>query len=335
MNTRQLSYVLSIAETGSLSAAARELHISQPALSKYLSELEEELGTELFLHHKKHLYPTSAGKIYLEAANRIIAVKEQTYQIISELSSGYQKTITIGVTPLRGSIAIARIFNQFHRRYPNVKIEMKERYMAGLRKAVLDHSVDLALGTCNDPDETDIVHTSFHEEDLVLFVPSFHPLAYQASQDLDHLTSIDIRKFQDTPFLLATESSTIRQTADVIFQQNQMQPTVVYEADNNLILKHMAAQGAGIAILSRNHIEPSKNLVYFNMKPNYSVHLTIMSAVDHVLSEEERFLIILNYLQEAENRNYRFNPNQNARELIDEFQLYNAERRAHIWTPRS
>ena len=133
MNTRQLSYILSIAETGSLSAAAKELAISQPALSKYLSELEEELGTELFLRHKKHLYPTSAGKVYLDAAKRIIAVKEQTYQMIAELSGGYQKTITIGVTPLRGSIAIARIFTQFHRRYPNVKIEMKEHYMAGLR----------------------------------------------------------------------------------------------------------------------------------------------------------------------------------------------------------
>ena len=213
--------------------------------------------------------------MYLDAANRIIAVKEQTYQMIAELSGGYQKTITIGVTPLRGSIAIARIFNQFHRRYPNVKIEMKEALHApDCARPLLDHTVDLALGTCNDPDEPGIVHTSFHEEDLVLFVPSFHPLAYQASRDLAHLTSIDIRKFQDTPFLLATENSTIRQTADMIFQQNGMQPTVVYEADNNLILKHMAAQGAGIAILARNHMEPSKNLVYFNIKPNYSVHLT-------------------------------------------------------------
>ncbi len=334
MNTRQLSYLLTIAETGSLSAAAKEAGVSQPALSKYLSELEDELGTELFLRHKKHLYPTPAGKVYLNAANRIIAVKEQTYQMIAELSGGYQKTITIGVTPLRGSIAIARIFNQFHRRYPNVKIEMKERYMAGLRKAILDHTVDLALGTCNDPDEPGIVHTSFHEEDLILFVPSFHPLAYQASRDLSHLTSIDIRKFQDTPFLLATENSTIRQTADIIFQQNQMQPTVVYESDNNLILKHMAAQGAGIALLARGHMEPSRNLVYFSIRPNYSVHLTIMSAVDHVLSEEERFLISLNYLQETENPNYRFNPNQSARELIEEFQLYSAEKREYLWTPR-
>ena len=62
MNTRQLTYVLSIAETGNLSAAAKELGVSQPALSKYLAELEDELGTELFLRYKKQLSPTVTRK---------------------------------------------------------------------------------------------------------------------------------------------------------------------------------------------------------------------------------------------------------------------------------
>ena len=326
MNTKQLHYILAIAEEGGLTAAAEKLHITQPALSKYLAELEEELGTELFFQHKKRYYPTAAGKIYLDAASRIIAVKEQTYQMISELSVGYQKTITIGVTPLRGSIAIAKIFNQFHRRYPNVKIELKEHYMAGLRKAVQAHEVDLALGTCIDPDELGIVHTSFHEEEVVLFVPSFHPLAYQASHDFSHLTAIDIRKFKDTPFILATRNSTIRHTTDMLFQQNQMQPTIVYEADNNLILKNMADQGAGVTILARSHMEPSRNLVYFSLKPKCFVHMTVMSAPDHILSEEERYLMALNYQTEAQNPNYHFSPNQAAKNLIEEFQLYHAER---------
>ena len=147
MNTRQLTYVLSIAETGNLSAAAKELGVSQPALSKYLAELEDELVLKLVHVFEKELFQKEMFDSYSFFETRIIGVKEQTYQIISELSNGYQKTLHIGVTPLRGSIAIAQIFNQFHRRYPNVKIEMKERYMAGLRRAIQDHSVELALGT--------------------------------------------------------------------------------------------------------------------------------------------------------------------------------------------
>lgn len=334
MNTRQLSYILAIAEHGSLSKAAKVLGVSQPALSKYLSELEDSLGTELFLRHKKHLYPTSAGSIYLEAASRIIAVKDQTYQTIADLTGGHQKTLTIGVTPLRGSIAIAQIFNQFHSRYPNVRIELKENYMADLRQAVIDHKVDLALGTCIDPDANDLIHTSFHEEDMIVFLPSFHPAAAKASRDLQHLNSIDISDLQDTPFLIGKTGSTIRQMTDIIFEQNRIHPTIIYEANNNLILKHMAENGSGAALLTRGHLEPSKNLVYFTLRPNYSVHLTVMAARDHHFTEEERYLMALNYITETKNLNYRFNPNKLALDIIQEFHLDHLEEKHVEWTPR-
>ena len=61
--------------------------------------------------------------------------------------------------------------------------------------------------------------------------------------------------------------------------------------------------------------------------------MTIMSAPDHILSEEERFLIYLNYLQESKRANYRFNPNANAKRLLEEYELYDTERRTHTWTP--
>lgn len=321
MNTKQLSYILTIAEQGNLSAAAKLLGISQPALSKYLNSLEDELGTDLFLRHNKRLYLTSAGKIYAEAASRIIAVKEQTYQMISALSEDYQKTITVGVTPLRGAVAMARIFNQFHRRYPHVNLQFEEHYQAQLRQAVLNHSVNLALGTCIDLEDPEVTYYSAHEEDLILFVPSFHPLASLASPDLEHLTSIEIKKFQDTPFLIGEKGSTIRQLADIIFQQNHMEPTIVYKTDNNLILKNMAQNGAGATLLAEAHMEPSKNLVYFRLKPNYSMHLSVMVPKNQPLSEEERYLIALNFVAENRNSRYRLNPNPEAQALLEEFQI--------------
>ena len=321
MNTKQLSYIISIAEHGNLSAAAEALGVSQPALSKYLSELEEELGTDLFLRHKKRLYLTAAGKIYVESARRIIDVKEQTYQTIASLSGSYQKTITIGVTPLRGAISIAKTFPQFRKRYPNVNIAIKEQYAAELRQSVINHSVNMALGTCIDLENPNILYISAHEEDLALFVPSFHPLASFASQDLQHLTSIEVYRFLDTPFLLGGKGSTIRQLADIIFQQHQMQPTVVFETDNNLVLKNMAQNGAGIALLPRSQAEPSRSLVYFLLKPNYSMHLTVMAPKDQVLSEEERYLIALIFASQFGSPNYRFNPCPLAKEILQEFRF--------------
>ncbi|MFR5732003.1 MAG: LysR family transcriptional regulator [Clostridium sp.] len=213
------------------SAAAKELGVSQPALSKYLAELEDELGTELFLRYKKQLYPTAAGKIYLEAATRIIGVKEQTYQMISELSNGYQKTLHIGVTPLRGSIAIAQIFNQFHRRYPNVKIEMKERYMAGLRRAIQTTASNWHLAPATTRTNPISSILLFHEEELVRS-SFFILLAYQVLVDLDHLTAIDIRKFSGHP--VPARYGKFNHTADCdddFSAEPELQPIVVYESD--------------------------------------------------------------------------------------------------------
>lgn len=320
MNTRQLSYIISIAEHGNLSAAAVALGVSQPALSKYLSELEDELGTDLFLRHKKRLYLTAAGKIYVDAARQILSVKAQTYQMITSLSGGYQKTITVGITPLRGAVAMARIFPHFHKRYPHVNIALKEQYPAELRQSVLNHSANLALRTCIDLEDPEVLFISAHEEDLALFVPSFHPLASLASPDLQNLTPIEISRFQDTPFLIGKPGSTIRQLADIIFQQNQMHPTIVYESDNNLILQNMAQNGAGITLLPRSRMTPCDSLVYFRLKPNYSMHMAIMAPRDRELSEEERCLIALNFASES-NPNYRPNPCPLAKEIMHEFQI--------------
>lgn len=323
MNTKQLNYISAIAEHGSLSAAAAALNISQPALSKYLSELEDELGTDLFLRHKKKLLLTAAGKIYVDSARQIISVKEQTYQMITSLSGGYQKTITIGITPLRGAVAIASVFPHFHKRYPHVNIALKEQYPADLRQSVLNHSVNLALRTCIDLEDPEVQFISAHEEDVALFVPSFHPLASLASPDLHNLTSIEISHFQDTPFLIGKPGSTIRQLTDIIFQQNQMQPTIVYESDNNLILQKMAQNGAGITLLPISRREPCDSLVYFRLRPNYSMHMAIMTPKDRELSEEERCLIALNFASEI-NPDYRFNPCPLAKEIMNEFQISEA-----------
>ncbi len=326
MNTRQLSYLVAIAENGSLSAASHQLGISQPALSKYLLELEDELGAELFLRYKKKLYPTTVGETCLDAARRIILVKDQTYQAIASLTEEqtYTHTLTIGVTPLRGAVKVAHIFPAFRKRYPHTSIAFLEQYNAQLRQSVKNQTVNMALATAIDLEEPDLTVISANEEDLVLFVPSFHPLAPLASKDPDHLTAVDIRQFQDTPFLLGGDGSTIYKLAQGIFRQNHMNPTVVFRADNNLILKNMAESGAGVCLLPRSHMEPSSRVVYFSLRPNYYTHLSVLVPRDKTLTEEERYLIALIFASEYGNPHYQYHPTPLAEEILKEFHFPDA-----------
>jgi DNA-binding transcriptional LysR family regulator len=316
-----LTYILAIAETESLSAAAKQLEISQPALSKYLSELESEMGRELFLRYKKKLYPTPAGQLCIDAARRVISVKDQTYQTIRYITgqNNYTTLIKIGVTPFRGAMKIAEIIPAFQRRYPHTEISIVERYPADLRTLVTESLVNMALCACMDLEDPEVDILSGNEEELLLFVPSFHPLAHLASADMNHLTKIDIREFQDTPFLLSQEGSTFYKVAESLFRQNNMNPTIVYKANNNLMLRNMVQSGAGVCLLPRSQIIPSSRIVYFSLKPSYYTHLAVMFPKNKVLSEEERYIIALIYATEYKNQNYRSRPTPAAREIMSEF----------------
>ncbi|MDO4620455.1 MAG: LysR family transcriptional regulator [Lachnospiraceae bacterium] len=322
MNVRQLRYLTAIHEYKSLSLAASSLGISQPALSKYLTELERELGTELFFRYKKKLLPTPAGSIYLKAAEEIISVKEQTYQTISEMKHGYRGTITVGVSPLRGTVSIAHSFPAFRRRYPDINLVLREGYTQELRNAVLDHKVDLALGTCLDLEEDGFRYISCHTEEPVLFVPSFHPLAKKAGPDLNKLKTVDLREFADTPFLLSSEGSTYRRLTDKLFADCGIHPTVVYESKNNLLLRHMAESGAGVVILGNSQIVESDSLVYFRIRPTQLISVAVITAQDVPLTDAVRYLTALTLSAEFSEKNYQYRSDPLAEEILKEFGLF-------------
>ena len=84
----QLQYIIAIANTGSLSLAARQIGVSQPALSKYLNKLEQELGLTLFTREKKKLRPTEAGRVYINGACKILSRREEGLYAIRARTQG-------------------------------------------------------------------------------------------------------------------------------------------------------------------------------------------------------------------------------------------------------
>ena len=94
-----MSYVTAIAEEGNLSRAGKRLGVSQPTLSVFLSRLERELGTDLFYREKKKLTLTPAGRIYVDAARKILRVRDQTYQAIYQLTHEQREIITVEPHP--------------------------------------------------------------------------------------------------------------------------------------------------------------------------------------------------------------------------------------------
>lgn len=320
MNTKNLLYITTIAQEGNLSGAARRLGVSQPTLSSFLFRLETTLGVDLFIREKKRLIPTPAGKIYLDAAAQIFQVKDLTYQGIYRLTHDLTETITVGATPLRGSIMVARIFPQFSKQFPNVKIELKESYMKDLKNLVRNNQVNFALGSCYDSEDPELDYIIVAKEEVVIGVPAFHQLASQAGSDPDLLTSIDIQKFVDSPFILLSPGTTIRAIADHIFSNAGFSPTVVFETNNNLVVSNMIHQGAGIGLLPHSSIvKDDPNIVYFSCYPRYYLNLCIIMSKNKKLTEAERYLAYLVIKQDSKNPLYLPSYNAAAADILNEF----------------
>ena len=103
MNTTCQQYMIALAETGSITQAAKRLNISQPALSGWITALESQLGIQLVIRSKKRLIFTPAGQIYLKGCYKMMQIKQQTYNQINGLLGSENETLVISGTPNLGA----------------------------------------------------------------------------------------------------------------------------------------------------------------------------------------------------------------------------------------
>ena len=102
MDTKQIEYILKIAEENNITKAAEKLFITQSALNQQLLKLEKELGTPLFHRSRTNWRLTEAGEIYIEGAKAALQIKNTTYNRIYDVVSARKGHLTIGLTPGRG-----------------------------------------------------------------------------------------------------------------------------------------------------------------------------------------------------------------------------------------
>ena len=121
MTFQNMEYFLKVAETGSITEAARELNITQQALSSAIARMEAELGCELFDRHSR-LQRTYAGTQYKEAVVRMMDIQSQTREMLADISGNVRGQLRIGIAHTRGQALLPLILPDFIKRYPLVNL---------------------------------------------------------------------------------------------------------------------------------------------------------------------------------------------------------------------
>lgn len=256
MNDRELLYVKTIAETKSISEAAKKLYIAQPSLSQALQKIEEDVGTPLFIRHQSGMILTLAGEKYYMAANEILNIyndfrNEVTY--INDLKKG---RVTIGITNFMGTYLLPKIIPRFVENFPNIEIYIREENSAILEKMLLEGTIDFAI-MHNHPlrQNKSIYYDILHKDPFVIVTKKNHILSKYQNKDKGQIyPKIDISLFKDEKFILVDKGKGIRQVCDIIFDNVGITPNIALTTNNYETARRLASVGYGITMIPLQYI---------------------------------------------------------------------------------
>ena len=145
MDTRQLNYILTIAECGSISKAANKLFISQSGLNQQLQRIEKELGISLFERDTHHLAITESGTIFLRYARETLNREKQMYAMISDVMDGNVGEIRVNLAMEQGIELFCEIFPEFHAKYPLVELKLEDHIVYDQYKFLAEGKLDIGM----------------------------------------------------------------------------------------------------------------------------------------------------------------------------------------------
>lgn len=295
MNISQLPYFIAIASTGSLSAAAKRINVSQPALSKYVDQLEREYGLPFFIRNKRKYVLTPAGQIYLRTAQQILELRQHTRKSISISvgSDDSELTLRLGLSPNKGIEAVSAIYAQLNNRYPGMHMSLREGFANELVQLLHTGQIDAGISSFGAELPKGLQILTLRKAELVLALPAFYLPSGQEDCSLQALPFADLEEFRSSVFILPEPSSSMYSAIQTLFRNNHFFPSVSSVHPNMQMQEAMIRSGSSVGFLPSYNIRPNTGLVYMRLHNTAWMRLVYMTARGHELSELERYLIYL------------------------------------------
>lgn len=256
MNDRELLYVKTIAETKSISEAAKKLFIAQPSLSQALQKIEGDIGTPLFIRHQNGMVLTLAGEKYCKAANEILNIYNDFSNEITYINDLKKGRVTIGITNFMGSYLLPKIIPEFIEKFPNIEIYIREENSSELEKLLLDCNIDFAIMHNHPLKQNKSINYDVLYNDPFVIATQKNYGKYNATYD-DKLPypKADIKEFKDERFILVSKGKGIRNVCEIVFNNSGINPDIVLTTKNYETARRLASTGYGITMIPLQYIK--------------------------------------------------------------------------------
>jgi DNA-binding transcriptional LysR family regulator len=243
MEFRHLKHFIAVAEELHFARAASRLHITQPALSKQIQLLEQDLGFPLFYRTKQRVELLDAGHVLLDEARRILRQAENAVASAWRTHNGQSGRLLIGFHSSATLEVLPKILRKYRRLFPDVMVELSE--ILGIRgsELVLDNPLSVGLLRSPSVNEESFCMETILREPFVVAVPNSHPVAKQ--------DSVRIKSLADELFIVPHRQPGW-DYSDAVFQllrDNGIEPQIGQEAGQMLTIASLVAGGLGIALV--------------------------------------------------------------------------------------
>ncbi|WP_043311008.1 LysR family transcriptional regulator [Pseudomonas sp. ML96] len=246
MNLHHLKVFLAVARAGSISRGAEALHISQPAVTREIRELESNLGLALFDRHPRGIEPTEGGQRLLQFAERIFALEQAAERDLRDLADLAQGELLLGASATLGAYWLPPLLNRFRAEHPGIFISLQ---VSNTREVLqqLDDAL-ISLGLVEGPFPAgDYAHHLLARDQLLPVVGPAHPLAGRRGLSVADLQAHDL--------YMREPGSGARLSIEQAYAAHGLQARASVAINGTETLKRLIAGGNGIAWLSQLVVE--------------------------------------------------------------------------------
>ncbi|NHV26403.1 LysR family transcriptional regulator [Burkholderia sp. D-99] len=191
MNFTHLAAFYAVVETGSVTAASERLHVSQPALTREIRELEERLGATLFDRMPRGMRPTEAGRLLAEYAAQIFSLADLAEAAVGEFAGLARGQLGIGSSRTIGVYLLPAVLNEFRTRYPGITVDLRISNSEDIENAVL--ASECQIGMIEGPYDTAAFDAAVIGRDALIAVTApTHPLARKRQLTADAIGQAEL-----------------------------------------------------------------------------------------------------------------------------------------------
>ena len=250
MTERQAKYLLTIAEEGSISKAAKKLYVSQPSLSQMLINVEKRYGVELFHRSTNSLTLTYAGEKYIDGVREIMQIERRMEHLFNEIVGSYAGKISFGLTASKGLFVLPAILPEFKRKFPNIELEIIEGTNHMLEDQLISRKIDIAVLNYTTYHQH-LEYANLREEEMLLIIPPNHHLAtlHREQEAAGKRPAISLCQIAVEPFIYLVQEHGVRTMVDGIFMSLGIRPPKAMESSNNATALALVSVGIGVSIL--------------------------------------------------------------------------------------